>query len=114
MEKGAIGHFLGSVFADLVVEHQLAGPRQSMQKQCIVLNSMAQAFYDRCNVRDRMHEITLNTFMAKSVTSEAPFFNLGNMSKVRALVKFALELAELLLDRTNHRGVHRLEAAKTS
>ena len=51
-------------------------------------------------------------FMAKSIESEAPFFNCGNMSKVRALVSFWVEVTGTFLDHRVPRDVHRHEAAK--
>ena len=90
-------YLLGGLFGQLCSEKKLVD-RGTIAQQVDKLNEDIQEFYETNGIRDRIHEVTANMFMSKSVATEAPHFNPGNMSRVRALVSFAARYATLHCD----------------
>ena len=112
LDKGISPSMLGSLFKDVVYEKVL-GPHGSLETQSQLLNSLIEDYYSRTGSQDRLAaRLQLKDFVSTSAPhQEFPHLSVGNMSKVRRLVGFGVELAELV-STGSRRDQHRLQAFK--
>ena len=77
-----------------------------------LLWGLIQDYYERTKLGDRMNHLDLKDFVSpNSPHKEYPVLSCGNMSKVRRLIGFGVELATMFNERTR-RDRHRLRAMK--